>query len=481
MKLSQKCSDFGKILRKTAAILVILLAGTSVFAAEHSALKNSAETKTKETKSANPRVEFVKGLQKLLGEGKLSEAIAGFDTLPDSLKKDTNLLLIKASLFISANRLDEASALLDSLEKDNPSNMDILEMKIVAAKAGGDNPKSKAQKKDAISKVLALDPNNTSANIELAQELVLQHKSKEARKYYQKALAADPKNDSALFGYGQTSYYEKDLDEAETAFNKMISLDEKNAIAYQYLGKVEAQRENYKRALEYVKKAIELEDDSYEFYMDLGMYSRFTGKYADAEKAWTKAISLNPDYFLAYAYRAGLYDEQNKFEPALKDYRKVVETNPKYYFAYESLGMFAWHESNYDEARKAFETAYSYNKENVSYPLMIAACMIKANKYPQAKLFLEKVMKEWAEKQSIEFAMLRMYHDLGPRNAETDMALRIQKEEKSNTRGKMLYYFALFYELKATDTLAAKYYTEVKNMRSPMFFEYRLAEWSLEK
>ena len=45
----------------------------------------------------------------------------------------------------------------------------------------------------------------------------------------------------------------------------------------------------------------------------------------------------------------------------------------------------------------------------------------------------------------------------------------------------MLYYFALYYELKNKEQLALKYYGEVKNMQSPMFFEYRLAEWSLEK
>ena len=77
--------------------------------------------------------------------------------------------------------------------------------------------------------------------------------------------------------------------------------------------------------------------------------------------------------------------------------------------------------------------------------------------------------------------MIRMYHDMGPGNAETDIALKIQKEDKTNVRGKMLYYFALYYELKNKEQLALKYYGEVKNMQSPMFFEYRLAEWSLEK
>ena len=182
-----------------------------------------------------------------------------------------------------------------------------------------------------------------------------------------------------------------------------------------------------------------------------GKSQELAGKFDDAEKAWTKAISINPDYFLAYAYRAGLYDEQNKFDKALKDYRKVVETNPKYYFAYEALGILAWHEGNWDEARASFEKAYSYNKENVSYPLMIFACWNKAGNYQKGKIFLETVMKGMSDKTTLAFQMIRMYHDMGPGNAETDIALKIQKEDKTTVRGKMLYYFALYYELKNKD------------------------------
>lgn len=455
------------------ALMISMTAG--LFAAEVKSQKEPAKPQA----PSNPKVVFVQNLQNFLDSGDLDKAIASFDSLAGKDAEDSGLMLIKASLLISASRTAEASALLDVLENKDPSNIEVLEMKIMVAKAGGD--KYVSAKKAAINKVLALDPNNATANIELAQEQVLNHKYKFARNYYKKALISAPTDPNALFGMGQTSYYLNDIEEARIAFKKMLFLNPNEAIAYQYLGKLEAEDENYKKALDYINKAIEIENDNYEFYMDLGNYSRYTGKFADAEKAWSKAISINPDYFLAYTYRAGLYDEQNKFELALKDYRKVVETNPKYYFAYEAQGILAWHEKNYDEARAAFETAYSYNKENISYPLIIAACYIKTGKLQQAKLFLEKVMKGMADKQTVEFAMVRLYHDQGPGNAENDLAIKIPKIDKTNPRGKMLYYFALYYELKGVNTLAAKYYTEVKNMQSPMFFEYRLAEWSLEK
>ena len=39
----------------------------------------------------------------------------------------------------------------------------------------------------------------------------------------------------------------------------------------------------------------------------------------------------------------------------------------------------------------------------------------------------------------------------------------------------------LFYELNGFQEKAVEYYTKVKNMNAPLFFEYRIAEWGLEK
>lgn len=458
-------------------IFSLVFAGT-VFSAE-SDLKMTDEKKEKTI--GEIQLEFIQGVADFTNVGELEKAIALFDSVPEELKNDNELFLIKASLLISAGKYTEAQTLLNSLESKNPQNIDVLEMKIILAKAIGSSQKINQEKARAISKVLALDPNNPVANIELGQQNVLQKKYKLAKGYFQKALIKAPTDLSAIFGIGQTSYYLGDLDDSKLAFKKMLVINPNEAIAYQYLGKLEAEDENYKKATEFIEKAILLDSSNFDFYMDLGTYKRFLGKFDEAEKAWTKAISLNPSYFLAYAYRAGLYDELGKFDLALNDYRKVIETNPKYYFAYEALGILAWHAGNWEEARVAFEKAYSYNKENISYPLMISACYIKMKKLPQAKMFLAPVMKTKTDRNSLDYMMLRLFHDQGPGNAESAIALKIQKEEKATQKGKMLYYFGLYYSMKGNTNLAAKYFAEVTNMQSPLFFEYRLAEWGLQK
>lgn len=452
--------------------LALVVAAFYVFPADMSIVENQASSSADDSSA----VAFVQKLNEALQTGSVEKALSLFAGMPASLQNDMDLKKLHASLMISAGRYGDANSLVSELELQLPKDVEVKEMKMVLAKAEG-----KASTKAAVLKeILALDPNNSYANTELAQEQVLKHKYKPAKNYYLKALKGDPRNLDALFGYGQTSYYLNEISAARTAFKKILEIDPQNAMAYSYIGKIYAEDENYKMAEENVLKAISLDDSNYDFYMDLGTYQRFRGKFKDAEKSWTRAIKINPKYFLAYAYRAGLYDEQNIYDKALEDYRMVVKTNPKYYFAYESLGMLAWRIGNYDEARAAFEKAYSYNDKNVSYPLMIAACYYKANKAQLVKPFLAKSLKDFPDRNSLEYLMLRLYNDFGPTNAENQIVQKIQQEENKTKKGKMTFYLALYDEMKGRNESSKKIYTEVASLQSPMFFEFRLAEWKVK-
>ncbi|MCR5605625.1 MAG: tetratricopeptide repeat protein, partial [Treponema sp.] len=196
----------------------------------------------------------------------------------------------------------------------------------------------------------------------------------------------------------------------------------------------------------------------------------------------------NPSFFLTYTYLAGLYDEQNKYEEELEQYKKVIEVNPDYYFAYEALGMLYWHKEQWINSRNSFLKAFEYNSKfhaanenyplNVSYPLMIAATYLKQNNSAMCKKYLATVRKNFTS-STIESNMLRLYNDLGPVNLETSIVRAINDEKNKTTKGKMLYYMGLYYEIKNSETLAKDFYVQVQNMNTPMFFEYRLADWSL--
>lgn len=418
-------------------------------------------------------INFAEELQKHLMAGDINGAISLYKDIPENLKDDVDLKILESSLLLSVGRLEEAKTIVNELKNSGNNTIEVMEVNAEIANASG----KLADIQKATDELLKADPANITANLILGNRWALKKKYKLACDYYRKVILKESSNEDGLFGYGQMSYYLGNLKESEKAFKKLAEVNPESDIAYQYLGKLAAEEENYKLSIENIQKAIALNPQNSDYYIDLGNYSRNLGRYDDAEKAWTKSISLAPDYFLGYTYRAGLYDEQNRTDEALADYKMVVKTNPKYYFAFEEIGILEFHKENWEEARKYFSKANEIS-ESYAYKLMILATYIKQGKTFEMKQLSEKYMKP-LDRNSLEYKMIRLYHDQGPVNAENAVAKDIEKETSKNKKGKMKYYLALYYDMKGSKSVAAEYYNQITKMQTPMFFEYRLAEWAL--
>ncbi|MCR4742994.1 MAG: tetratricopeptide repeat protein [Treponema sp.] len=412
--------------------------------------------------------------KELKGDGK-KESLEGEEIQPETYSKVVNLpisvLGYKKTDFILPFEISEDDKLVFEIKEDN---LEIWELLALCQHASGNK---KAYKKICDS-ILELDPYNITVNIQNAEDYTVAKKYKLARSCYRLALKRDPNNADALFGLGQTSYFLDDVKTAAQVFEDVLDIDPENPSALSYMGKIQAESENYLRAAKYAKLAIDSDPYNYDYWMDYGTYLRYQGKFDEAEAAWKHAVSLDPTYFLAYAYLAGSYDERDMFPEALENYRKVIETNPKYYFAYEEAALLEYHEGNYENAIRDFSKAYEYS-QSWAYKLMIHACYKKLGKDFDAIECLRTALKDIKERDSAEYHLVKFYYDSYTRNGMNLVIGKINKETNSNKRGKMLFYLGLYCELSGDDSNAKDYYTQVNAMQAPMFFEYRLAEWSL--
>lgn len=423
-----------------------------------------------------PNVKFAKELQKLLKADDLEGALVLFETIPEELYAEKDMKILHASLLFSAKKYDEAQKIADLILQEFPGDMDALELSSMIAKVRGDKTKQKALNDS----ILKTDPYNVAVNIQQAENYALNKKYKQALTSYRNALIKDGKNIDALFGFGQMSFYLDDISTAERSFKKILDIDPENTAALYYLGKLAYDDENYLKAAQYAEKALATDPYNYNILLDLGTDYRYLGRYDDAINTWKKAVEIDPDYFLAYAYIAGEYDGLNKYKEALEYYHKVIETNPKYWYAYESTAVLEWHEENWEKARQYFMKAWEITgKKESSYALMVAATYWKQKDLFNMKKFLEQAMKATADKESVDFLMLRFYHDNYVKNAEITLKKNMEKITTTNKKGKMWYYLGLYYDLSGTTEGAAEYYSKVTEIQAPMIFEYRLAEWSL--
>lgn len=471
-----------KILKKisTVVISVGLFANVAFAASNTSTAKKSGSSGGVKTVSrtapSNPSdVQFAEKIGDTLTNGTMEDALSLFNSYETT---DSGLLALKSSLLLSSGNTKEADKIASELLKAEPNNVDVLELNMMIAKQKGDAVK----KNQHLRKIIQLDPKNCNANTELGDEQSLKKNYASALKYYRTAWETEPNNTTVMFGCGKMNYYLSKDKDAKNYFNRILKIDSTNAPALSYLGKIEGENKRYKAAYDYVTKAIESDPNNSDYYLDLGTFSRFLGRYDEAEAAWKKSTELDPDYFLAHAYLAGLYDEQGRDDEAYDAYVRVVKRNPSYYYAYESIGMHAWRKGDYELSRKAFEEAAKKNPDNISYPLMATACYLKQKNVLKAKEYSDSVLRKISDKSSLDYKMLRMYHDqLG----DADVVLAVQKAgnnaEKGNItskNGKYLYYLALYYDMRGDSSLAQKYYVEICAIQSPMFFEYKLAQWA---
>lgn len=415
---------------------------------------------------------FVEKLQAALEKGTVEDALLLFENMPENLKSNYDITLIHASLLVSANRLDEASKMVEILDQLDPGNAETLVVKSMIAKASGNS----REKSKILKEIIASDPTNSDAYLEMGNDQMLGKKYKQANAYYLKAIKNDPTNISAYLGSGQCLYYLGYLKEADAAFDKMLEINPKSAPAWGYKAKLDMEKEDYKAAVEKSKKAIEYDSSYADYWVDYGRCLYYLGKWDDAEKAWTKAAELEPKNILPYIYRSSLYDEREQYKNAIQDYLTLIKIRPDYYYAYEALGILYWHEENWENSRTCFLKAAEYNKNNISYPLMVSATYLKQKKEAENRKYMQQVLKN-RDTKSTEYSVLRLYFDGVNIQAVVN---RAKNETNSTLRGKYLFYVGLYFDVRGDDLSAKNLYNEVTKMQAPMFFEYRLAEWSLK-
>ena len=98
-----------------------------------------------------------------------------------------------------------------------------------AAPASGSAPVVNEQELQAYKNVLASDPKNLRANVELANRLYDAGRYSDAIPYYQQAFALDPKNVGVSTDLATALYYAGRADDALAQFDKSLSIDPKHA------------------------------------------------------------------------------------------------------------------------------------------------------------------------------------------------------------------------------------------------------------
>ena len=121
MKLQFK-NELGKII-----IISVFLNVTCIFSVNAADVSSAVKNKTE-------GVVFAEKVKNSLNSGSKEETLALFETMPESLKNSPDMLVLQASVLLSAGKIAEASDLVEKLKSVAPDARETAELSLLTAK-----------------------------------------------------------------------------------------------------------------------------------------------------------------------------------------------------------------------------------------------------------------------------------------------------------------------------------------------------------
>src|SRR5215218_862536 len=119
---------------------------------------------------------------------------------------------------------------------------------------------------EAYRAMLALDPENPEAHLELGILHEGRGEVAEAEEHFVESLKSDPANPRALYSYASLYYAADDLETAEELLVRAVASDGRYSPALSALASVRARRGDYRDALDYIEKAVEAGESDAEHF-----------------------------------------------------------------------------------------------------------------------------------------------------------------------------------------------------------------------
>ncbi|MDR1411814.1 MAG: tetratricopeptide repeat protein [Spirochaetaceae bacterium] len=406
----------------------------------------------------------------LLGEGDYDGALALFDEIDPEEASAADIQILKASVFVSARRGQDARSIINDVLAREGENTDALLVLSNIFMAEG----KERDQRQTLEKIVKIDPAHADALVGLGDIALRANSYRNAASFFDKALAAAPGNGHALVGRAGVYRHDKNYRQATALLNQAIKLYPGWAAPLSERARVYRIRGALPDAAADLRAARELDPGNFWISHDLGNVLIRMNLKAEALEEFSRARDIEPDNFLSYVYTAGIKDDLGDYDGAEKDYAAVTRLKPDYYFAFEGLGTIKMKKGRWAEARDAFLKAYQYAPGETAYALLAAANWMRADKLQSPRTFLEGAMRK-VPRESLDYYMLRLYHDL---NGDTDVAGRVDRERSLVTKARMAYYLGLYYEIRGS-VIADRYYSLVRDLDQKAVPEWRLNEWAI--
>jgi Flp pilus assembly protein TadD len=173
-------------------------------------------------------------------------------------------------------------------------------------------------------KLLAADPQNNNARVQLGRVLAAEGKSEQAAQELQQGLQADPGDPHAALELG-TLYVQAGKDsEAEAQFRIAVQNMPQDAEAHYALGSLLMHEKKYPEAQQELLLAVKFKPDLADAYGNLAVVASANKNYELALKALDYRAKFLPESAVSYFLRATCFDNLKAAKQAVEYYQRFL-------------------------------------------------------------------------------------------------------------------------------------------------------------
>lgn len=281
--------------------------------------------------------------------------------------KGTTADLALISTYLRTNQSDKALKAIDSLEKKQPDNPTIHNLRARTLLAKKDIPGARA----SFEKALAVNPAFFPAAASLAALDLADKKPDEARKRFDSILAADPKNIQAMLALAELRAANGGTpDEVAGLINKAVAANPGEVAPRLALIQYYLNIKDFKKAMASANDAIAALPDKPEILDALGRTQQMSGDLNQALTTYGKLAALQPASPLAQLRLAEIHVANKNKPEATKSLKKALEIKPDLLEAQRALILLAMEEKKTGEALDlARQVQIQRPKEAIGYVL----------------------------------------------------------------------------------------------------------------
>lgn len=365
--------------------------------------------------------------------GETSKALDEFASLTKQNPKDVGTRVDYIDLLVGANRLEEASQLVDEMLKENSRDQHALILKARILNLHRKHSEALALL-EPISKQLA---DNAAAHLQMGIAYNALGQGSRAEAEWRDAVRVNPNLIEAQAYIAAVALQKNDAELLRNTAEKIIELRPTAALGYLNRAAAKSMQNDFGGAEADLKKAIELAPNSPDGYTKLGTLRGLQKRYVDAEKLFEKAVQIDPNSAEALNGIVASYELQ-KQPPAkwIARVNKQLATNPNNDALWTLLGRAQSAAGDRKAAQSSFERALSINAANADALTFLAQLQVSTGALDSAA------------------ATYRRLIDGNPRAAMPLIMLGTLEESRGNTsRAQELYRKAL--DLEPNHPLAA--------------------------